>query len=304
MLQGKFDQHIPGASEYAAKVRTFLEAVCTRFVDLGLADVNYGQRISSPEPRIFWQAMSESLIAHELLEVGLDLSPSHDGPDLLFTHEGRKVWVEIICPEPTGLPEAWITPKMMEAIRAPHDAILLRWTAAIKEKAEKLLGNARTGQLGYLAKGVVGPNDAYIIAVNGKMLRSGGFPSIDGASQWPYAAEATFALGPYAVRINKATLAVVGAGHTYRAAVPKPNGAAVPADTFFDLRFQPISAVYAVDLSGGHVIDNPKPMAVIHNPNATNPIPIGILPAQWEITCKVDEDEYRLDRHPGRLHQP
>ncbi len=49
------------------------------------------------------------------------------------------------------------------------EAMLLRWTAAIKEKAEKLLGNS--GAKGYIQKGIAGPNDIYVVAVNARLLR-------------------------------------------------------------------------------------------------------------------------------------
>ena len=78
-------------------------------------------------------------------------------------------------PMPTGLSQDWLNPVPGEGGFVPHEAILLRWTAAIKEKAEKLLGNEKTGARGYLAKKVVGEGDAYVIAVNARMLRGGVF---------------------------------------------------------------------------------------------------------------------------------
>jgi hypothetical protein len=83
----------------------------------------------------------------------------------------------------------------------PHEPLLLRWTAAIKEKAEKLLGNA-AGAKGYLDKGIVATDDTYVIAVNGRLLRGPHFATINGISQFPFAVEAAFAVGPIAVVIN------------------------------------------------------------------------------------------------------
>jgi hypothetical protein len=65
----------------------------------------------------------------------------------------------------------WLQSKLDEVITLPHEAILLRWTAAIKEKAEKLLGNADKGIAGYIDKGVVGAEDSYVVAINGRLLR-------------------------------------------------------------------------------------------------------------------------------------
>jgi len=62
------------------------------------------------------------------------------------------------------MPPEWLE-RPFKGGRFPHEAIVLRWTHAIKEKADKLLGTHK--KTGYLKAGVVGPNDSYVIAVNG-----------------------------------------------------------------------------------------------------------------------------------------
>ena len=49
------------------------------------------------------------------------------------------------------------------------------------------------------------------------------------------------------------------------------------------------------------MIGNSSPMAIIHNPNAANPIPLGLLPADWEYVASKNADEYVIERLPGRL---
>jgi hypothetical protein len=66
----------------------------------------------------------------------------------------------------------WLQSKLDEVITLPHEAILLRWTAAIKEKAEKLLGNADKGIAGYIDKGVVGAEDSFYIAQRSEPTQS------------------------------------------------------------------------------------------------------------------------------------
>lgn len=70
-----------------------------------------------------------------------------------------------------------------------------------KEKAEKLLGNP--AKPGYLKKGVVSPDDAYVIAVNGYLLRSPLWMSLDslGISGFTFAVEATFCVEPRELRM-------------------------------------------------------------------------------------------------------
>jgi hypothetical protein len=49
------------------------------------------------------------------------------------------------------------------------------------------------------------------------------------------------------------------------------------------------------------VIGNVKPMAVIHNPGASNPLPVGLLAAQDEFVATAKgPDEYVLERIDGR----
>ncbi len=259
------------------------------------------QRLCSADAIQYWQQMSEVLIATQLLEARIQIAHPREGPDFVFDDSGRRVWIEVICPEPRGISDEWMKHTPGTAVTLPHEAILLRWTAAIKEKAEKLLG--KPGRRGYLDKGIVGPNDAYVIAVNGRLLRgfNGSFPELIGISQLPYAVEATFALGPLQVLIDRTTTKATEGGHQHRPLIRKPKGDAVPADTFFDRKFAPVSAIWAVDLDELMLIGEPRPMAVVHNPLATNPVARNVLPAQSEyvgVDCGAD---FELTRHDGRI---
>jgi len=96
------------------------------------------------------------------------------------------------------------------------------------------------------------------------------------------------------------------AQHTASCQIPEPKGLTVPAYTFLDPIFQPISAVWAVDIDGTSIIGNSEDLAVIHNPNATNPVPIGFLPVCNEhVVTAIGPDEMQLNRPEGRLkNQP
>lgn len=282
--------------------RDFLEQVCIEHIDGGFADPHFVQELCSGSDSRYWQRLSEALMGHELLEAGLDVRPSRNGPDFLVIERGRRIWIEVTCPEPSGIPDEWLAPTLGQPHSFPHEATLLRWTAAIKEKAAKLLGDPRSGSAGYRARGLVTEEDAYVIAVNGRLLRGPCFASITGISQFPFAAEAVFAIGPYAIEIDRETLKTVGAGHQHRPVIKKPSGALVPAYTFLHDDFRPISAIWASDIDGTSAIGNPKPMAIVHNPSASSPLPIGLLPAQDEyIATPSGVNEFSLDRRPGLL---
>jgi len=298
-IQGYLLARYAGEFHRTVAVRNFLESACRRHIDLGLGDTDLASKLCSGDEPRYWQQLSEILLAHELLEAGLALTPSHGGPDFLVEHEGQKIWIEVICPQPTGIPQEWFSEP---AGNYPHDAILLRWTAAIKEKAEKLLGNTEKGIKGYIEKGVVSAKDAYVIAVNGPLLRKPYFASITGISQFPYAVEAAFSIGPLQITIDRDTLKAVGSEHQHRPMIKKPNGADVPTHTFLDPAFRPVSAIWAADIDETSVIGNMKPLAVIHNPEAAQALQVGLLPSHYEfVATPAMNDEYALQRRPGRL---
>ena len=166
-------------------IRKFLQNICARHIELGLGDSNLVKELCSGDDARYRQRLSEILLANEMLDVGLPLIPSREGPDFLVEIDGRRIWIEVICPQPTGI----------------------------------------------------------------------------------------------------------------------PHGAAVPAYSFLDPSFGAVSAIWATDIDESWVIGNMKPMAVIHNPIAANPIPSGLLPAYDEFIATPDGDEYVLERRDGQLIQ-
>lgn len=304
MIREALLQRYSGDSANRVASREAIEAICRQHIDLGYADPTFENNVCSENDFRHAQGLSEALVSHELRSAGLTVQPSRDGPDLLVLNGARRIWVEVICPTPNGIPADWLEPALdgdVRVVNFPHPEILLRWTAAIKEKAEKLLGNPTLNVQGYIERGIVRPDDSYVIVVNGCLLR-GSHTGIKGISQLPFAVEATLRLGPYAIRINARTLEQVGEGHTWRASVPNANGAPVPTDTFFDPRFAPISAVLAVDLDAYSPMRRAKPMALVHNPHAIAPVDRNFLPAEEEyVVTFQNETEFQLDRKPGRL---
>jgi hypothetical protein len=257
-----------------ALVREALSRACVAFVESGLADRKFQTELSSGSDTSFWSCVSEALVYQKLSgETFLPRPNLGSGPDFLVKAGDRRLWIEVICPEPSGIPSEWLAVKLGAVTSMPHQEILLRWTSAIKEKTEKLVGSRDGTKLGYLQLGYVKPDDIYVIAVNGCRFRHGPFSALVGISQFPYAAEAVFPIGPYQIRIDKATLKTVGRGHAQRFTINKPNGALVPSHAFLDPYFARVSAIWAVDFNGCSAIGNPEPSAVIHNPNAINHLP-------------------------------
>lgn len=301
MILAHIEKRFPSEHPHTVAVRQHLASACVEFVDRGLADPKFVSELASGSNQKFWACVSEALVADRLRDKNFGARETRgEGPDFLVMAGSRRVWIEVVCPEPVHVSPNWLNPQSGGVVNFPHEEILLRWTSAIKAKAEALIGSADGKQEGYLNSGVVAPDDAYVIAVNGCQLRSGPFPALVGISQFPFAAEAVFPIGPYQLRIDRETLKVVERGHQHRPYVLNKNGAKVPAYTFLDPRFNPVSAIWAVDLNGGSAIGNREPTAVVHNPNATNPVPLGFLPADDEYVAVAEGDELVLSKAGAR----
>ncbi|MEW6054777.1 MAG: hypothetical protein AB1552_13505 [Nitrospirota bacterium] len=299
MIEAHIRQRYPHNDPRSVVYRDELIRVCNEFVERGLADRKFVKELTAGQDSKFWASISEALLADRLRDKNFPerFITVDEGPDFLIEDKDLKVWIEVICPEPRGIPRDWLSSFGKGITNFPHVDILLRWTAAIKEKAEKLIGNEEGTITGYLQKGVVASNEAYVIAVNGCQLRNGPFSALYGISQFPFAVEAVFPVGPIQLRINRETGKIVDRGHQHRPYIINRNEAQVSAFTFLDPRFNPISAIWAVDLNGGSVIGNSEPLAVIHNPNALNPISVGFLPADSEyVATPYSKDEFLLEK--------
>ncbi len=278
--------------------REHISLICSLFLDSGYADSNFVAELISGSDTKFWSCMSEALvfarISNKLFGTRTLLGI---GPDFLLVDGDQRAWLEVVSPEPRGLPKDWLEIQHNHRGSVPHDAILLRWTSAIKEKTEKLLGSADGMTKGYLEKEVVSVSDAYVIVVNGCQLRYGPFSGLHGISQFPYAAEAVFPIGPFGIQVDRNTLECVGSGHQERLSIKKPNGSEVSSYAFLEPQYNLISAIWAIDFNGGTVIGNDEPSALIHDPNASNPVPKGFLPSDEEYgATPCGNDEYTFAR--------
>jgi type I restriction enzyme S subunit len=295
IIAASIEKRFPSDHARAVTVRAHLVAACTQFVSRGLADPKFAIELGTGSAQKFWACVSEALIALRLRDKTFGARKAvGEGPDLLVMAGNHRIWIEVVCPEPIGVPVDWLNFELGKVGSVPHEEILLRWTSAIKAKAEVLVGSPDGKQLGYLKSGLVAPDDAYVIAVNGCRLRNGPFPALIGISQYPYAVEAVFPVGPYELKIDRHTLEVIDSGHQHRLYVLNKNRSQVPANTFLDPSFNPVSAIWAVDLNGGSAIGNSEPMAVVHNPNASNPVPTGFLPADDEYVAVPEGDGFIL----------
>lgn len=285
----------PHDGSHTITYREELIRLCEQFEKSGFADKKFIKELTSGNEGKFWSCISEALIFDKLKDKELPKRQDNGkGPDFLVLNGDKKVWVEVICPKPNDIPESWLN-FGTGVTEFPHEKILLRWTAAIKEKAEKLIGKENSEPGGYLHTGIVKPDEAYVIVVNGCQLRHGPFATLTGISQFPFALEAVFPVGPMQIKISTENMEIIDRGHQHRPFIINKNKSEVPAYTFLDPRYNHISAIWAVDLNGSSVIGNSEAMSIIHNPNAINPIPLGFLPSDNEYASKpCGKDEIQV----------
>lgn len=266
-----------GAPNYGSYVTGLWE----KYLALGLPNAHFVSEICVGKNETIAQRVWEMMLAAHFSALGFTMTSPDDGPDLRIEHDGRVVWIEAICPTAVGIPEQWMRPLDAGEFAVgdvPHNEILLRWTAAIKEKSEKLAK--------YREKGIVRAEDSFVIAVNGGLL--GRMPLNEGISQMPYAFEAVYPAGPTTLEIDRKTHRVVRSFKSLRLQVENANGEPVPTTAFMDRGNAAVSAVlaYSSDRSEAPILT----ADIVHNHLATKPVDLGLLGPDNVEWGKVGED--------------
>lgn len=289
-------QRLANRSDYAA----YLAGLWDRFLALDLASEHFVNEFTAGSSSRLVQRAWEMQLACHLDALGHRIKSPAQGPDFGFEHQGVTIWVEAISPEPTGLPADWMnTPASGQFTVGtfPHEEILLRWTAAYKEKIKKL---AR-----YRAVGIVSSADAYVIAVNG--CQFGAFLTEYGISTLPLPIETVFPVGPLALRVDRDTRRVKGATVTERFNIKSRNGSPVPTTSFVNPAHGSVSALigFARDRFDGVSL----PLRIVHNPLAQVRVATGVLTTEGEewIASPLGStlSEFMLEQSsPARTSRP
>jgi hypothetical protein len=268
-----------------------------------LADANFVSEITGDKDTKFWQRVWEMMLGRHLSRLGHRLSSAGEGPDFRFETEGKTVWCEAIAPEPEGLPGDWLTLSEPGEIRVrsmPYEAMLLRWTTALKEKRDKLEGCIKKDRItgedvfkpGYRQKGIVNDGDCYVIAVNSCQLSA--HPVRDSISGLPFAVETVFPVGPWAFPVLAEEGCLGDPFRTVRRFVKNHNGSPVATTGFLDPAYARVSAL--LGCATAYAPDDDLGLVVVHNPLARVPLPVGVLGAAVEYVAHDTGDAYEL--HP------
>ncbi len=151
-------QRYPHDHAPVVELRKRLNHIFGEYVETGRLDADAEQRLCSEDTHVYWQQLSEVLLGNQLSLAGVTYEHPKKGPDFLVEIEGQRIWIEVITPTPANVPEEWLSSAESGVRAFPHQEILLRWTAAIKQKADVLLGSEAYGR-GYLEKEIVKPED-------------------------------------------------------------------------------------------------------------------------------------------------
>lgn len=222
------DRFISERFANSPRLKLYYETLAHEYIASGLSDAHFVNEIASGKDGCFWSRAWEMVLFRHLSSLGATIRSDDSGPDFQVSLQGIHLAIEAIVPAPTGIPRDWLSELKIGEFRVyslPHEQILLRWTAALKEKREQLDRFVAANSLGH---GV-----PYVIAVNGcRLSRS---PWETGISGMPFAVEAVFPVGPWAVLYD---LQEQSFGEAYRSArhmVLNRNRSPVPTDSFLIL---------------------------------------------------------------------
>jgi len=296
------------------EVRDALVDLHCRYTEWNLKDNNFDQEFINGRDEQFYPRIWEMLLAQHFKDHNLNISSKEEGPDFKIEHDNQTIWVEAICPMPTGIDDDWIDGRGIRTKANVRDVPIiemqLRFTAAIKEKMEKRNGRVRWGEEkraeiwapGWMAQKIIGVNDPYVIAISSNRLALGSQFSHTGISGFPFAAEVALGIGPLQISVDRVT-GEKREHNTYRDSIPNANGADVPSDIFRRSEYAGISAILSSPAGINAACGGDCPIVIVHNPKAENPLPKNILGADEEIWSENSDDGYEIIRRPKGANQ-
>ena len=218
----------------------------------------------------FLQRYWEMYLTVALIERGIKpVRVSGTGPEFYFQHAGRRVWVEAIAPGPGRGKDRVPEDLSKHGFSVPTEKILLRYTSALTAKRDKLLEDRK--------RGIITPQDAYILAINCREIPHAWLGGVI-----PYVIQAFLPFGPLSLTFNIRTMQVTGRHFERREAVSKRSGTLVSTKPFLEPSFAGVSAIIhsAVDAANAPVVLGAD-FFVLHNPMATVRVPIGLF-SHWK----------------------
>ncbi len=244
----------------------------------------------------FRERWFEMYLTVTMIRAGLDVACPKPGPDIRFSHAGRPVWIEMICPGPgapgggdsvpqTTYTEMGATPTVTTV---PIRQQVLRLTGAIEGKRRKF-DDYREG-------GIVGADDVCIIAVS--------FRGID----WMWAdaqdlmLRAVYGQGDQTVSFAPGETGPTEFGRRALASVRRTKGAQVPVTSFVDSSMPLISAVISSTATCPiSEAEMGRDLIVWPNLTADRPVPVGAFPVGFQVSAQETDQGWTLQLPPDEL---
>jgi len=232
--------------------------------------------------RQFEKRIWELHLGGALLRAGFKLiavqSPS---PDIALDIHGHRVWVEAIAPGPGDPHSKDRVPdpprdKIYVITETMEEKVVLRLTGAVAAKFDDKLNF-------YREKGIVGPRDSYVIAINTSQIELALTPETP-----PYIVQALFPIGREQIDYDMESGALVEQYRLLREDISKAKGTRIPTTIFIDQRYSPLTAVLASHANvyslGSATFDD---FVAVLNPLANVRIPdefVRVIPTVWEAS--------------------
>jgi hypothetical protein len=262
LRDGTDDRHFRGRKRLED-----LWQACAQYVDLNAAEKAMNRLVS-----VFW----ELHLANALVSAGKWVVPrdqlgyhKNKGPDL-FIRGTPEVWIEAIAVTPGSGDD-----RLQSAETGDYDpdGVVLRLRSAIQDKIQKIEG--------YIADGIIKPNQSIIIAISGVELpyrNSGRTPSEIVRSVYP--------VNNAVLEFNRMTATVTERHLEFRDHIIKVNNAEVFTNVFSNMKNSCISAVLFDESDWINYPDPPgADFKLAHNTHAAVPIPSGWFSQGREYWC-------------------
>lgn len=264
---------------HAARYRALIEQLWGRFAPV--AEPDFRSKAATALHQAFWEMYLFAALTEHGLQVG---RVAHTGPDFFVDTPTGRVWIEAVAPGAGEGPDA-VPPHdygSREARRVPEDQILMRYTSAMRGKAEQFERAIRGG--------VVRRGEAYVVAINSREAD----PSYSGFV--PFFIKAFLPIGHPAIGLDPQTGNVVEQTITYRDSVSKKSGSVVPTDTFLSGAYPNVSALLHSRVDCANV---PSRMGgdfeLLHNSRAEAPVGDDLFAFCKQTRVREDGESFSLD---------
>jgi len=268
--------------DFCIKEREYTEALWEKFK--GYSDSNFLKEIRVDFDARYW----EMYLAVSLFNEKWKVECPKPGPDVALNLNGSaKLWIEAIAPSggTSKNPDKvhGIKPGVIQGIS--DEGIILRLRNAIEEKY-------KTKYLKYRDKNTVSENDPYIIAINTSKMDSAHIEM-----HIPRIVKSVLPFGYAQLTKNPHNPEKFIESTTYRDNIKKKNGVEISTDIFLKSEYEGLSGVLCSNVSFGR---RPNKMGedyiLVHNPNAKNPCPHGLLGIGMEYTVELSTDKIELSQ--------